>query len=86
MYDNYLGEEVIEINGFTIEQVHKAMKSIISSSTEVYSIRQADFQLNIKQSLEAAGICSSDGMLKIKLSSGHNLTFEAVSYQDFKAL
>ena len=86
MYDNYLGEEVIEINGFTIEQIHKAMKSIISSSTEVYSIRQADFQLNIKQSLEAAGICSSDGMLKIKLSSGHNLMFEAVSYQDFKAL
>lgn len=85
-YDNYLGEEVVEINGFTIDQVHKAMKSIISSSTDVYSIRQADFQLNIKQSLEAAGIGSSDGILKIKFSNGHGIMLEAVSYRDFKAM
>lgn len=86
MYDNYIGEEVVEINGYTIDQVHKAMKTIISSSTEVYSIRQADFQLNIKQSLEAAGIASSDGTLKIKLADGTGMILEAVSYKDFKAI
>ena len=86
MYDNYIGEEVVEINGFTIDQVHKAMKSIISSSTDVYYVRQADFQLNIKQSLEAAGIGSSDGTLKLKLSNGTGLILEAVSYQDFKSI
>ena len=86
MYENNVGEEVIEINGYTIEQAHNAMKTIISSSTEVYSVRQADFQMNIKQALDAAGIGSADGNLVIKLSNGHSMLLEPVFYKDFKAL
>lgn len=86
MYENNVGEEVIEINGYPIGQVHKAMKTIISSSTEVYSVRQGDYQLNIQQALDAAGIGSDDGYLVIKLANGHSMKLEPVSYKVFKSL
>jgi len=77
---------VTEINGLPVEQVHKAIKSIISYSTEAYAIRQADFQLNIKQSLEAVGLGSFDGRLTIKLADGNTMVFEPVPYSNFAGI
>lgn len=89
MYTNYmnkLGSEVVEINGYSVDDVHTALKSITNYSTETYAIKQTDYQLNIREALFSSGIGSRDGKLTVKLADNSILIFEALPYTSFKQI
>ena len=84
-YQNLIGLEIAEINGHSVEEVISSLKTIISFDTEAFAMANIAQLLNIREVLDFTGLGSENGILRLLLSDGSEISLEALTVEQLES-